>query len=229
MSTTTESLLSLLPQADLPAPGESFTDRVILLLAATATSDGLVTYREYRQVQDAAVSIFGEQAFHALIQAKLHYALLHPPVDPIAIARDMARQAVLQEVSVPFLRTMLGALKQIANGHGTGPESDELILAIEAAFTPPEPENSFKALSSLTSIGAFNPLGSLGSLSQSIGSSIGHGVSGSLGACTNWRSGSLPAKKGLPSVRKPENSTPGWIPLVRNLNASPGRSKMKRC
>lgn len=83
---TSASMLSMLPQPIQPIPGDSFNDRILLLLAAVATTDDMLTYREYQLVQEAAQAIFGERALHAELQAKLHYALLNrrpiPPTSP---------------------------------------------------------------------------------------------------------------------------------------------------
>ena len=68
---TSASMLSMLPQPIQPIPGDSFNDRILLLLAAVATTDDMLTYREYQLVQEAAQAIFGERALHAELQAKL--------------------------------------------------------------------------------------------------------------------------------------------------------------
>lgn len=135
MSSFSESMLALLPRPLQPVPGDSFNDRILLLLAAVATSDGLLTYREYQLVQEAASAIFGERAFHAELQAKLHHALLHPPVDPAEIARDMAHQAEAQKVSTSFVDTMLKALASIgAHTERIDERSRSLMGDIELAF-----------------------------------------------------------------------------------------------
>ena len=160
MSNASDSLLSLLPGPAAAAPSDSFNDRVIQLLAAAATSDGLLTYREYRQTQEAAVAIFGERAFHAALQAKLHYALLHPPIAPGRIAQELARQAEEQEVSASFIQSMLEALRCIGKtGEGERRLSDELELAFH-----PEREPYL-----------------LEQLGQAVGHTLGAGVSGSIG------------------------------------------------
>ena len=46
---TSASMLSMLPQPIQPIPGDSFNDRILLLLAAVATTDDMLTYREYRR------------------------------------------------------------------------------------------------------------------------------------------------------------------------------------
>ena len=46
------AILSVLPQPIRPVPGDSFNDRILLLLAAVATSEGPLTYRAYQLVQD---------------------------------------------------------------------------------------------------------------------------------------------------------------------------------
>ena len=55
---TSASMLSMLPQPIQPIPGDSFNDRILLLLAAVATTDDMLTYREYQLVQEAAQAIF---------------------------------------------------------------------------------------------------------------------------------------------------------------------------
>lgn len=114
-----------------------------LLLAAVATTDDMLTYREYQLVQEAAQAIFGERALHAELQAKLHYALLNPPSDPADIARDMANQADAQKVSSTFVDTMLKALSRIG---GQEERIDEkarsLVNDIEWAFRKSRLERS---------------------------------------------------------------------------------------
>ena len=56
---TSASMLSMLPQPIQPIPGDSFNDRILLLLAAVATTDDMLTYREYQLVQEAAQAISG--------------------------------------------------------------------------------------------------------------------------------------------------------------------------
>ena len=73
---TSASMLSMLPQPIQPIPGDSFNDRILLLLAAAAPTDPMLTYWEYQRVQEAAQAIFGERALPARPQAKLHYACL---------------------------------------------------------------------------------------------------------------------------------------------------------
>lgn len=140
---TSASMLSMLPQPIQPIPGDSFNDRILLLLAAVATTDDMLTYREYQLVQEAAQAIFGERALHAELQAKLHYALLNPPSDPADIARDMANQADAQKVSSTFVDTMLKALSRIG---GQEERIDEkarsLVNDIEWAFRKSRLERS---------------------------------------------------------------------------------------
>ncbi|MFR6517775.1 MAG: dynamin family protein [Bilophila wadsworthia] len=113
------------------------------MLAAVATTDDMLTYREYQLVQEAAQAIFGERALHAELQAKLHYALLNPPSDPADIARDMANQADAQKVSSTFVDTMLKALSRIG---GQEERIDEkarsLVNDIEWAFRKSRLERS---------------------------------------------------------------------------------------
>ena len=140
---TSASMLSMLPQPIQPIPGESFNDRILLLLAAVASTDGMLTYREYQLVQEAAEAIFGERALHAELQAKLHYALLNPPSDPAEIARDMANQADAQKVSSTFVDTMLKALSLIG-GHEerVDEKAQSLVNDIEWAFRKSRLERS---------------------------------------------------------------------------------------
>lgn len=140
---TSASMLSMLPQPIQPIPGDSFNDRILLLLAAVASTDGMLTYREYQLVQEAAEAIFGERALHAELQAKLHYALLNPPSDPAEIARDMANQADAQKVSSTFVDTMLKALSLIG-GHEerVDEKAQSLVNDIEWAFRKSRLERS---------------------------------------------------------------------------------------
>lgn len=140
---TSASMLSMLPQPIQPIPGDSFNDRILLLLAAVASTDGMLTYREYQLVQEAAEAIFGERALHAELQAKLHYALLNPPSDSAEIARDMANQADAQKVSSTFVDTMLKALSLIG-GHEerVDEKAQSLVNDIEWAFRKSRLERS---------------------------------------------------------------------------------------
>ena len=140
---TSASMLSMLPQPIQPIPGDSFNDRILLLLAAVASTDGMLTYREYQLVQEAAEAIFGERALHAELQAKLHYALMNPPSDPAEIARDMANQADAQKVSSTFVATMLKALSLIG-GHEerVDEKAQSLVNDIEWAFRKSRLERS---------------------------------------------------------------------------------------
>ena len=129
------SMLSLLPQPIQPVPGDSFNDRILLLLAAVASSDNMLTYSEYQLVQEAARAIFGERALHAELQAKLHYALLHPPKNPADIAADMAHQAEAQKVSSAFVDAMLKALASIGqHAERVDEQAQALVRDIERAF-----------------------------------------------------------------------------------------------
>ena len=129
------AILSMLPQPMQPIPGEAFNDRILLLLAAAATSDDLLTYREYQLVQEAAKAIFGERALHAEVQAKLHHALLHPPANAAEIARSMAQQAAAQKVSAAFVNTMLAALASIgSHAERIDEKAQALVRDIEWAF-----------------------------------------------------------------------------------------------
>lgn len=140
---TSASMLSMLPQPIQPIPGDSFNDRILLLLAAVASTDGMLTYREYQLVQEAAEAIFGERALHAELQAKLHYALLNPPSDPAEIARDMANQADAQKVSSTFVDTMLKALSLIGRHEERVDEkAQSLVNDIEWAFRKSRLERS---------------------------------------------------------------------------------------
>ncbi len=109
------AILSMLPQPMQAAPGDSFNDRILLLLSAVANSEGILTYRAYQLVQEAALAIFGERALHAEVQAKLHHALLYPPANAPEIARSMAHQAEAQKVSASFVNAMLAALASISS------------------------------------------------------------------------------------------------------------------
>lgn len=129
------AILSVLPQPIRPVPGDSFNDRILLLLAAVATSEGLLTYRAYQLVQEAARAIFGERALHAEMQAKLHHALLHPPEDAPAMARNMAHEARARNVSAVFVDTLLAALDSIsAHAERIDDSARSLVREIDIAF-----------------------------------------------------------------------------------------------
>ncbi len=135
MSASPATILSILPQPEKPVPGDTFNDRILLLLAAVAHDDGLLTYPAYQQAQEACRAVFGEQGLHAQIQAKLHYALLHPPKDPLNIAKHMAEQAEAQKVSASFVESMLSALHAMASHkERLGVQGIELVREIAVAF-----------------------------------------------------------------------------------------------
>ena len=177
------SLLSLLPQPVQPIPGDSFNDRILLLLAAVATTDGMLTYREYQLVQEAAEAIFGERALHAALQAKLHYALLNPPSDPAAIARDMANQAEAQKVSASFVDAMLRALSIIGGQEERVDEkARSLVDDIEWAFRKARLERGGRSLT------------------------LGINVGESLGGLYRMATGVLPSRKDIREWFAPETS-----------------------
>lgn len=129
------SILAVLPEPVQSAPSESFNDRILLLLAAVASSGGLLTCRSYQMAQDATRAIFGERALHAGIQAKLHFALLNPPTNAPEIARSMAEQAEEQKVAASFVDTMLKALASLTeHTEGVDESAQELVREIEWAF-----------------------------------------------------------------------------------------------
>ena len=129
------AILSVLPQPIRPVPGDSFNDRILLLLAAVAISEGPLTYRAYQLVQEAARAIFGERALHAEMQAKLHYALLHPPADAPAMARNMAHEAEARNVSAAFVDALLAALDSIsAHAERIDDSARSLVREIDIAF-----------------------------------------------------------------------------------------------
>lgn len=129
------AILSVLPQPVQPVAGDSFNDRILLLLAAVARSDGLLTYRAYQLVQDAARAIFGEHALHAEVQAKLHHALLHPPADASELARSMAHEAEARDVSAAFIDALLASLTSIsAHSERMDETARSLVREIDLAF-----------------------------------------------------------------------------------------------
>lgn len=139
----------LLPQPEQPTPGDAFSDRILLLLAAVLVPDGMLTYHDYLLTQNACRDIFGEQALHAELQAKLHYALLAPPRDPLELARRMAEQAEAENVDPALLRSLLTVLPRLLP---TPPEQKteelaattqalaaQLVAFVERTFAPPAP------------------------------------------------------------------------------------------
>lgn len=129
------AILSVLPRPVQPVAGDSFNDRILLLLAAVARSDGLLTYRAYQLVQDAARAIFGERALHAEVQAKLHHALLNPPADTSELARSMAHEAEARQVSAAFIDTLLTSLTSIsAHSERMDESARSLVREIDLAF-----------------------------------------------------------------------------------------------
>jgi len=133
------SLLNLLPAAEPPVPGEGFTDQALSLAAGVAHLDGLFDFDRYQRALEACGDFFGDTGYHALIQAKLHYALLHPPRPEMlgAIARRLAAQDGAAEPA--FGR--LDALKKMV-AHIAGPDESERVKALLALFAPPEDDVS---------------------------------------------------------------------------------------
>lgn len=94
----------------MPEEGASFEDRVLLLLAAVARSEGMLTYPEYEATATLVRSIFGEKALGASFQARFHYALLHPAARPDELAASLAREAVDEKVSGEQISALLRGL-----------------------------------------------------------------------------------------------------------------------
>ncbi len=99
MSLSSSSILALLSQPEQPIPGDSFGDRALMLFAALAVAENRLDYRSYQTVQEACRKLFGDRALHAEFQAKLHYALLHPPSDPSVPISETAR--LIREKNFP--------------------------------------------------------------------------------------------------------------------------------
>ena len=98
------SLVSLLPRPVAPVPESSFDDEIICLLAGVAHADGFFSYERYRLVQETCRQLFDEQALQASLQAKLHYALLHPPVVDTLTARAEHLVVTAEQESIPSAR-----------------------------------------------------------------------------------------------------------------------------
>lgn len=130
-------LSRLLPQPVDPVPGNSFHDRFLLLLAGCARADGVLTYRFYRLAQEACRQVLGEQALHALLQAKLHQALLHAPnLDgTLNLARLMAVQAVEEQLPLSAVNGVLHAVRHVLSPDvPLTPKGKRLLDGIDAAF-----------------------------------------------------------------------------------------------
>ena len=100
------SLVSLLPRPVAPVPESSFDDELILLLAGVAHADGFFSYERYRLVQEICRQLFDEQALQAKLQAKLHYALLHPPVADTLTVQAETLVTTAEQEGVPSSRLM---------------------------------------------------------------------------------------------------------------------------
>lgn len=114
VSPTVRAMTPVLPGVDadvMPEQGASFDDRVLLLLAAVAQSEGMLTYPEYEATARLVRSIFGEKALGASFQARFHYALLHPVDNPDALAASLAREAVDEKVSGEQISALLRGLE----------------------------------------------------------------------------------------------------------------------
>ena len=110
---TLQLMTPALPSVDaevMPEEGASFEDRVLLLLAAVARSEGMLTYPEYEATATLVRSIFGEKALGASFQARFHYALLHPAARPDELAASLAREAVDEKVSGEQISALLRGL-----------------------------------------------------------------------------------------------------------------------
>ena len=113
LSATARAMTPELPRVDaevMPEDGASFDDRVLLLLAAVAQSEGMLTYPEYEATAELVRSIFGEKALGASFQARFHYALLHPVENPDVLAASLAREAVDEKVSGEQIAALLRGL-----------------------------------------------------------------------------------------------------------------------
>lgn len=113
VSPTARAMTPELPRVDaeiMPEQGASFDDRVLLLLAAVAQSEGMLTYPEYEATARLVRSIFGEKALGASFQARFHYALLHPVANPDELAASLAREAVDEKVSGEQISALLRGL-----------------------------------------------------------------------------------------------------------------------
>lgn len=121
VSPTMRAMTPELPWVDaevMPEQGASFDDRVLLLLAAVAQSEGMLTYPEYEATAKLVRSIFGEKALGASFQARFHYALLHSVDNPDALAASLAREAVDEKVSGEQISALLRGLEGLEAHRG---------------------------------------------------------------------------------------------------------------
>lgn len=132
-----QPLLSrLLPLPEDPVPGVSFYDRCLLLLAGAVHADGVLTYRHYRLVQEACRLILGEQALHARLQAKLHFALLNPPdlKETRNLARRMATQVHEEGLPSSSVNALMQALNHVLPTDEVTENARRLLPELESTF-----------------------------------------------------------------------------------------------
>lgn len=149
------SLVSLLPRPVAPVPEGSFDDALILLLAGVAHADGFFTYERYRLIQEVCRQLFDEQALQAKLQAKLHYALLHPPVADTLTSRAEALvvTAEQEDVAPERLAALSQAVRRILNLETAGgqpvptsaPTDIELLAVRLEAILRPAPARPLNA------------------------------------------------------------------------------------
>ncbi|MBO4317446.1 MAG: dynamin family protein [Mailhella sp.] len=111
-------LMPVLPHAedmelDENSERPSFEDSVLLVLAALVTEGGILTYREYKLALDALGSVFGEAAADSEMQARFHYALLHPTRQAEAVAGRLAEAALEESVAAERIESFLAALDDL--------------------------------------------------------------------------------------------------------------------
>ncbi len=108
-------LMPVLPHAedmelDEDSARPDFEDSVLLVFAALVTEKGILTYREYRLALEALDTVFGEAAADAEMQARFHYALLHPAGQPEAVAGRLAEATLEEGVATDRIGSFLAAL-----------------------------------------------------------------------------------------------------------------------
>lgn len=116
VSATLVAMTPPLPLPDdtpMPLQESTFTDKVLLLLAAALNANAMLTYPEYELLQEVVRDIFGEKALHASLQAKLHYALLHPATEPEKLVASL--NADMADVSPEQAEALLRGLDTLCD------------------------------------------------------------------------------------------------------------------
>ncbi len=122
--------------APMPPGGADLDDRALLLFSALAQEDGALSYPAYEALLAVISGIWREQALDAAFQARVHYALLHPPVYAMALAKELAQEAEEEHLAPAKLAALVAGFNTLARvlDGKEGREYSPLFEAISIAF-----------------------------------------------------------------------------------------------